>query len=364
MDRQEFFALMMSSATPSFAKFPQAPEGVNPPVAEKIPHVTVLGGERRVDNYFWLRDKSKPKVKAYLDAENAYTDAVMKPTAELQKKIYKELLSHIKQTDLSVPYRDGEYFYYSRTEEGKQYPILCRRKGSVEAPEEVFLNLNELAEGHPFLGLGSAVVSDDGNLLAYSTDTTGFRQYTLRIKDLGSGQTHPEEMEKTGSVAWAADNRTLFYTVEDSAKRQYRLYRHRLGTPATSDLLIYEEADEHFNLGVGRSRSRAFLLQSAHSHTTSEWRYLSAREPEGEWRTIAPREHDHEYDLDHHGEDFYIRTNDRGRNFRLVRTPVSNLEGWQEVVPHRAEVMLPGLAMFRDFYVLFEREGGLPQIPP
>ncbi len=354
----------MSSATPSFAQPPSAPEGVKPPVAEKIPHVTVLHGDRLVDNYFWLREKSNPNVKAYLDAENAYTDAVMKATEPLQAELYEELVSHIRESDLSVPYREGEYFYYVRTEEGKQYSILCRRKGSLDAAEEVFLDVNELAKGHPFLGLGAVTISDDGNLLAYSTDTTGFRQYTLRVKDLRTGEVYPEQMEKTGSVAWAGENRTLFYTVEDSAKRQYRLYRHHLGTPADADALIYEEKDEHFNIAVERSRSHTYLFLAAHSHTTSEWRFLKADTPSGDWRLIAPREHDQEYDVDHHGEEFYIRTNDRGRNFRLVRTPASNpgREGWQEVVPHRPEVMLSGQAMFRDFYVLFEREDGLPQI--
>ena len=341
---------------------------MKPPVAEKIPHVTDLHGDRRVDNYFWMREKSNPKVKAYLDAENAYTDAVMKLTEPLQAQLYEEIVGHIKETDLSVPYRDGDFFYYVRTEEGRQYSILCRKKGGLPAPagldaaEEIFLDVNELAEGHPFLGLGAVAVSDDGNLLAYSADTTGFREYTLRVKDLRTGEVYPEQMEKTGSAAWAGDNRTLFYTVEDSAKRQYRLYRHRLRATANADALIYEEKDEHFNIAVERSRSRAYLFLAAHSHTTSEWRFLSAENPSGDWHMIAPRKRDHEYDVDHHGEEFYIRTNDGGRNFRLVRTPVSNLEGWQEVVPHRAEVMLSGLAMFRDFYVLFEREGGLPQI--
>ena len=204
--------------------------------------MTEINGHKLVDNYFWLRDKKNPEVKAYLDAENTYTDAVMKSTESLQKKLYGELLSRIKETDVDVPYKYGEYFYYSRTEAGKQYPIRCRRKGSLEAPEEVILDLNELAKGQTFMSVAAYQVSDDGNLLAYSTDNTGFRQYTLAVKDLSTGNLLADRIEKTGSVAWASDNKTLFYTVEDSAKRQYRLYRHQVGTSAP-DELVYEEQD-------------------------------------------------------------------------------------------------------------------------
>jgi oligopeptidase B len=333
-----------------------------PPVAQKSPEIDVVHGDRRVDNYFWLREKSNPKVKAYLKAESAYTDAVMKPTEGLQEAVYKEMVGHIKETDLSVPFlRDG-YYYYTRTEHGKQYPTWCRKKGSLGGPEEIVLDLNELAKGEEFLGLGAFVVSDDGHLLAYSTDTTGFRQYTLHLKDLRSGQILPDQVEKTGSVAWASDNRTLFYTVEDPAKRQYRLFRHHLG--ATGDDLIYEEKDERFNISVERSRSKAYLLLASGSHTTSEWRYLPAGEPLREWKVIVPREQDHEYAVDHHGDQFFIRINDTGRNFRLVAAPISDpgKENWKEVVAHRPDVCLTGVEMFASFYVLLEREDGLPRM--
>src|SRR5690349_15749218 len=227
-----------------------------PPVAKKIPKTTEINGHRLVDNYFWLREKSNPEVKAYLEAENAYTEAIMKPTEWLQEALYKEMVGHIKETDLSVPFPQDGYFYYSRTEQGKQYPTWCRKKGGLDAPEEIILDLNELAKGEQFLGLGAFAVSDDGHLLAYSADTTGFRQYTLRVKDLRSGQPLPDRVEKTGSVAWAEDNATLFYTVEDAAKRQYRLYRHRLG--AAEDDLVYEEKDERFNIHLERSRSKVY----------------------------------------------------------------------------------------------------------
>jgi oligopeptidase B len=339
-----------------------APAVPAPPVAPKAAKVDVLHGDRRVDDYFWLRDKTNPAVAAYLEAENAYTDAVMKPTETLQAALYKEMLARIKETDESVPYLKGGYWYYSRTEQGKQYPIHCRRQGSREAPEEITLDLNQLAEGQKFMALGAYAVSDDGSLLAYSTDNTGFRQYTLRVKDLRTGEVGPLRVERTGSVAWCADNRTLFYSVEEeSTKRQYRMYRHRLGT--TVHDLVYEEGDEAFNVGVHRTRSLRYLILSISSHTTSEARYLPADEPGGEWTVIAPRLPDQEYDVDHRGDLFYIRANDSGRNFRLVSAPVESPDRghWREVVPHRAEVMLEGVDVFRDHYILCEREDGLPQ---
>jgi oligopeptidase B len=335
-----------------------------PPVAPKIPRVEIIHGDRRVDDYFWLRDKTNPAVRAYLEAENVYCAAVMKPTEALQEKIYREILSHIKETDLEVPYRKDGWFYYSRTEQGQQYSIHCRKRGSLAAAEEVTLDLNALARSEKYLQLGAYEVSDDGHLLAHSLDRTGFSDYTLQLKDLRSGQLLPERVEKVSAVAWAADNRTLFYTIQDHAKRPYRLYRHRLGTLVEQDVLVYEEKDERFGISVDRSRSRRFLFLQAGSHTTSEVRYLTADQPDGEWHLIAARRQDHEYDVDHHGEEFYIRSNDKGRHFRLVRAPVTNPAegGWQEVVPHRADVMLEGHYLFARHYVLFEREGGLPHL--
>jgi oligopeptidase B len=339
-----------------------AENSIPPPVAKKNPKTAQIHGETIVDDYFWLRDKPNPDVKTYLEAENAYTSAVMKPTEAFQEALYKEMLARIKETDENVPYRQKGYLYYSRTEQGKQYPIYCRKKGSLEAPEVVTLDVNKLAEGQKFMSLGAYTVSDDGNLLAYSTDNTGFRQYTLYVKDLGSGQTKGPIAEKVGSVAWAADNQTLFYTVEEeSTKRQYRLLRHRLG--ATAHDLVYEEKDDAFSIGVGRTRSRDFLVLGIGSLTTSEARFLDATQPTGEWKMVAPRVNEQEYDVEHHGDRFYIRTNDQGRNFRLAWAPVADprRENWKEVVPHRPEVMLEGIDCFKDHYVLYEREKGLPQ---
>jgi oligopeptidase B len=351
-----FLLLAAAAAAPAFAQ--QLPA---PPVAERHPKVDTLFGDVRVDDYFWLREKTNPAVRAYLEAENAYADRVLAPVASLRETLYREMLGRIKQTDLSVPFREGGYFYYSRTEEGKQYAIWCRRKGSLDAPEEVLLDLNQLAAGQIFMGLGALEVSDDGNLLAYAIDTTGFRQYALFVKDLRSGQILPDRAARTGSVAWAADNRTLFYTVEDTAKRQYRLYRHPLGG---ADELLYEEPDERFDVSVERTRSGGYLVLSIGSHTTSEARILRADQPAAAFQLVSPRRQDREYYVDHRGDLLYIRVNDTGRNFRLVTAPLADPreENWREIVPQRPDVMLQGVELFADHYVLVERADGLPRL--
>ncbi len=333
-----------------------------PPVARKDPKPTTVHGRTLPDDYAWLRQKSDPAVAAYLEAENAYTDAVMKPTEKLQDGLYREMLARIQETDLTVPYSDHGFWYYARTEEGKQYPILCRKKGSLQAAEEVLLDQNALAAGLPFFAVGAFAASDDGNLLAYSTDTTGFRQYTLAIKDLRTGQLLPFKVESSGSVAWAADNRTLFYTVEDEAKRPHRVYRHRLGE--TADALVIEENDELFRVDVARSRSRTLLFLGVGSHTTTEWRFLRADTPDGAWTLVAPRRHEHEYDLAHQGDRLIIRTNDKGRNFRVVSAPLSDPteRSWAELVPARADVMIENVDAFAHHYVLSERARGLEQL--
>jgi oligopeptidase B len=335
-----------------------------PPVAKKIHTENHINGGTLVDDYQWLREKSNPEVAQYLETENAFTDTVMKPTEPLQKKLYDEMISHIKETDVDVPYKSGEYFYYSRVEAGKQYPILARKKASLDAPEQITLDVNELAKGEKFMALGAYEVSEDGNLVAYSTDNTGFRQYRLHLRDLRSGKDLADTAEKTGSIVWANDNQTIFYSVEDAAKRQYRLYRHKLGTDTKNDQLVYEEKDERFNIGAEKSRSRKYIFLDITSHTTSEFRYLDAANPSGEWKLIAPREQDIQYFPDHLGDQFYIRTNDKGRTFRLVATPVSDpaKKNWKEIVPVRTDVMLSDFEPFRSFYVLVEREHGLPQL--
>jgi len=335
---------------------------VAPPVALKKPKVDVVHGDRREDPYYWLREKGTPEVTAYLEAENAYAARLLGPTADLQQALYDEMRSHIKETDLSVPYRKGGYLYYTRTDEGKQYSTRCRKKGSLDAPEEITLDVNQMAEGHPFMGIGAYEVSDDANALAFSTDITGFRQYTLQVKDLRSGKLLPERFEKTTSAAWAADNRTLFFAVEDHAKRPYRVYRQRLG--AAEPVLIYEEKDELFRVGVSRTRSGRFLLVTSQSLTTTEARLLAADDPEGAWKVIAPRRHEREYDVADHGDKLFLRVNDTGRNFRVVTAPIADPaeKNWVEILPHRADVMIEGIDLFANHWVAWELEGGLPQI--
>ncbi len=346
----------MSGNTPASA----APQ---PPVAERRPHAMTLHGDTRVDDYFWLREKSDPQVLGYLEAENAYTDAAMASTRSLQETLYAEMLGRIQQTDLSVPYRKGRWFYYTRTEEGRQYPIFCRREGSMEAPEQVLLDVNELAQGHPFMGIGEFELSSDGRWLAYSTDPTGYRQYTLHVKDLQEGVTITGLGERCTSAAWAADSRTLFWTQEDATtKRSHRLYR--LDRTTGASVLVDDEPDERFEVGVHRTRSDAWLVHSLGSHTTSEQRVLRADRPEGAWTTVAPRVQDREYAVDHRGDRFWIRVNDTGRNFRIVTAPAETPgpAHWREVVAHRDGVMIQGLACFRDHVVLSTRERALPQI--
>ncbi len=335
-----------------------------PPVAKKVPHVTEVNGRQMVDNYFWLRDKPNPEVRAYLEAENAYTDAVMKPTEAFQKKLYDEMLSRIKENDVEVPYREGDYFYYLREEAGKQYPIRCRKKAAADSPEEIVLDQNELAKGQVFMQIAAFAVSPDGNLLAYSYDNTGFRQYQLAVKDLRTGKTLVDHAERVGSVVWANDNQTIFYTQEDEvAKRQYRLYKHTAGA-AGPDTLIYEEPDEKFEVEAIKSRSQAYIFLISASHTTSEARYIPATDPTQDWKVIEPRKQGVEYYPDHNGDSLYIRVNDTGRNFRLVNAPVTDpgSKNWHEVLAHNPDIMIDGMDFFRNFCVLYQRENGLPQI--
>jgi oligopeptidase B len=357
--RSAFSFLFIFVGAPS--AWGQLDSGVaKPPLAKKVPHEVILHGDRRVDNYYWLRDKKNPEVTAYLEAENAYTATVVKPTEPLQATLYQEMLARIKQTDLTVPYRKGGYVYYSRTEEGKQYPIQCRRRHEADAKEEIILDLNELAQGHKFLGLGAFAVSDDANLLAYSTDFTGFRQYTLRIKDVRSNRLLPDRIEKVVTVAWAADNRTLFYTVEDAAKRSYRLYRHILG--AATDDLIYEEKDELYRIAVRRSRDEAYLFLSAASATTTEFHALPSLEPRGKWKVLLPRQNDHKYLVEHRNGLFYLLTNKDAKNFHLVTAPDQDPrpENWKELIPHREKILLEGVDVFARYAIIMERENGLP----
>ena len=332
-------------------------------MAEKKTKTTNIHGVTLLDDYFWLREKTNPSVLAHLKAEDAYAESLMKHTAPLREKLYNEMLSHIKQTDTNVPYRYGNYFYYSRTEEGKQYPIFCRKKGNLEASEDVILDMNELAKGQTFMSIGALSPSDDGNLLAYSTDNTGSRQYTLQVKDLRTGQVFPEKIERVTAVVWANDNKTLFYVTEDATtKRSDKFFRHVLGSDKSD--LVYEEKDELFDIFAGRSRDKAVIFLEAASKTSTESRYLLASEPNSELKVVLPRQPEHEYDTDYRDNLFYIRTNKGAKNFRIVTAPVSDPseKNWKEFVAHNPAVKLDAVSLFSNHAVLSEWENGLQQL--
>ncbi len=342
----------------------------DPPIAKKVPKITEIHGLKLVDDYFWMRDEklprdpnANPEVTAYLKAENDYAEAFMEHTKGFQDSLYKEMLARIKETDENVPYKDGGYYYYSRTVQGQQYPIYCRKKGSIESAEEITLDMNEMAKGKKYFSVGNYDIADDVNQLAFSTDTTGFRQYTLYIKDLATGKISDKIADRVTSFAWASDNKTVFYTQEDPlTKRPNKLFRHQIGGSAHD--LIYEEKDELYTVHTDRTRSKSYIMAVSTSSTTSEVRYLLSAEPMSGFKLLLPRKKDHEYYLDHIAENFYIRTNDKGKNFRLVTAPVSDPSPskWKEIVAHRKDVMLEGVDCFAGHYVLVERKNGVPQL--
>jgi oligopeptidase B len=340
-----------------------AETGLVPPVAPKVEHREVRHGDTVIDEYYWIREKSNPEVVKYLEAENAYTAAMTKDLKPFEDELYKEMLSHVKQTDLTVPVPDGSYFYYSRTEEGKQYPIQCRRKGSMENPEEVLLDLNKLANGHKFVGLGAFVVSDDHNLLAYTIDYTGFRQYSLQVKDLRTGQMLPDTAERVTSVDWAADNKTLFLTTEDAVtKRSDKLWRHVLGSSGLEPL--YDEKDELYDIGVVKTRDKKYLLVGSESKDTTEFRYLQADRAQENFAVFLPREKKHRYYVDHREGLFYIRTNKNGKNFEVVTAPENDPspKNWTPFIPHREDVLIEDIDLFKNFAVAVEKSQALTRL--
>ncbi|MEO8538266.1 MAG: S9 family peptidase [bacterium] len=332
-----------------------------PPIAIRKPTTTSVHGDARTDDYAWMREKGTEPVTAYLEAENAYANAVLEPLKPLEAVLYGEMLDRIKEDDESFPYELGGWLYYSRTEAGKQYAVHCRKR-SDDSPEEILLDLNAMAEGHSYMGLGAYQPSPDGRYLAYSTDTTGFRQYTLVVKDLESGDHLAFEVQQAGTVAWSNDNNTIFYTVDDEAKRPARVFRYQLN--ATSAQFIYEEPDEMFRVSIHRARSGQYLFLTSASHTSTEVRYLAAGDALSEWQLIAQRVHEHEYYADHHSDWLYFLSNDAGRNFRVVRAPLASpgREHWQEVVAHRDAVMIEDLDLFAGHMVLSTRAGGLQRL--
>jgi oligopeptidase B len=341
---------------------------LQPPAAKLVPKVMTVHGDVRTDNYFWLRDRADPDTIAYLEDENSYTRATMRHTEKLQAGLYAEMLSHIQQTDLTVPVKRDNYFYYTRTEEGRQYRIYCRKFGSLDSSEEILLDGNALAEGHKYFQIGAFAPSPNHKLLAYSVDYTGDEVFTVSVKNLETGEESPGEIRKASQwIEWAADNATLFYTVLDSARRSYKVLRHRLGdreSGVTGDVEIYHETDQRFELEMSKTSSREYLLISSSSSLTTEIRYLPADQPEGDFRMALPRVQGVEYDLTHHGDSFFIRTNDGAKTFRVVEAPVADCSRahWKEILPARPEATIESVTALAGYLVFEERERGLGKI--
>ena len=340
---------------------------VEPPLAKVEPHPMTVHGNTRVDNYYWLNQREDPEVIAYLEAENAYTEALMEDTEALQDTLYREIKGRIKQDDSSVPVRMDDFFYYTRYEEGADYPINARREGSMDAPEQILLDQNQLAEGHGYFSVAGFQPSPNHQLLAFAEDTVGRRIYTIRFKDLESGEMLEGEIPGTGgNFVWANDNRTVFYTKRDpQTLRTFQVFRHAIGTDPAQDELVFQEDDEEFSIYLGKTRSDEYLLIGSGQTLSTEYRYLDADDPTGEWKVFLPRQPNHEYQIDHRGDFFYIRTNRNGaKNFKLERTPVANTAEarWEEVIPHREDVLLQDFDLFRDHLVLNERRNGLVQL--
>lgn len=346
----------------------QAQQPIAPRAAIK-PKELVTNGHKRIDNYYYLNERENPEVIAYLNAENAYLDQVLAPVKGLQTKLFEEMKGRIKQQDESVPYKEGNYYYYSRYITGGEYPVYCRKKGSLSGAEEVIFDGNAMAKGHNYYNMGGYEVSDNEELAIFSEDTVSRRLYTLRIKNLKTGKLYPEAINNTeaGSFAWAADNKTLFYIKKDpQTLLGYQVYRHVLGTDPKADVLVYEEKDNQFYMGLGRSKSKKYItIGSDHNGVSTEYQLLDASHPTGAFWTFLPREKGHEYDIVHYQNKFYVRTNWKAENFRLMEVPegkTTDRAAWKEVIPHRADVYLANMDVFVNHLVLGERKAGLTNI--
>ena len=337
-----------------------------PPIATIRPHEMTMHGHTRTDNYYWLNERENPEVLAYLEAENAYADACLKHTEPLQEQLFKEITGRIKQDDNSVPIKIRDYYHYTRYEEGKEYPLYCRKLHSLDAEEEIILDCNQLAEGHAFFDIGEVSLSEDDRLLAYSVDTVSRRIYTVYVKDLETGKLIGEPVEGTsGNVVWASDNATLFYGVKDESLRPFKIMRHRLGTSPDEDVPVFEETDETFVCYISKTKSRKYLIISSESTLSSESRILESDQPEGAFRVFQERQPDMLYGIDHYGNHFYIQTNaDGAKNYKIMRTPIAQTSKahWEEIIAHREKVMIEGFTIFSKYFVIEEREGGLVKI--
>lgn len=338
---------------------------ITPPLATKRPKELTIHGDTRIDPYYWLNERENPEVIDYLTAENQYLDTVMSNTRDFNDKLYNELIGRMKQTDMSVPYLDNGYYYITRYEEGQEYPIHSRKKGNLDAPEEIMLDVNVLAKDFGYYSIGSRSVSPDNRYLAYGEDTLSRRIYTLRFKDLVTGELLPDRIPNTGGNAiWANDNKTVFYTTKDETLRQNKIWKHRLGTPASADELVFEEKDETFVAYVYKTKSRKFIVIGSHATLSREFRFIDANKPDSDFKVFQPRKRELEYSIEHFNDFWYVVTNKDARNFRLMKTPLNATtdENWTEVIPHRPDVLLEGLEVFTDFIVLSERKAGITHL--
>ena len=337
-----------------------------PPVAKKIPKELTIHGDTRIDNYFWLRERDNPEVIEYLNAENAYTDSVMAHTKALQKKIYDEIVSRIKQDDSSVPYKKNGYYYYVRYKKGGEYPIYCRKKGSLDAEEEIMLNVNEIAKGYAYYQVVGLNVSEDNKFLAFGVDTVSRRKYTIYVKNLETGELLPDKISiTTGGSTWSNDNKTLYYTTKDpETLRSNKIFRHTLGSSQKNDFLVFEEKDETYSTFVYKSKSKKFLIIGSESTLSTEYRIADANADNPEFQIFQARERNLEYSIYHFNDKFYVLTNWDAQNFRLMETPDTKTEkeNWKEVIPHRKDVLLEDVDIFKNYLVLSERKNGLNQI--
>lgn len=336
------------------------------PLAPRRPYLHSIHGDERPDPYYWLNQREDPEVIAALNAENAYREAVMAPLKPLQDQLYAEIIGRIKQEDQSVPVMDNGYYYRIRMESGKEYPIYCRHRESMANPEEIMLDVNQLARSHPYYHIAGRSVSPDNVWLAFGEDTVSRRIYNIRFRNLMTGEFLAENIPgTTGNAVWANDNKTLFYTVRDpETLRSFKIFRHVLGTPATQDVMVYHEEDDTFHTFVSKTRSRRFLMIGSAQTVSSEYRFLDADDPMGTFKVIHPRERNLEYEVSHLGDHFYIRTNWQARNFQLMRAPVeqSGKEHWEIVIPHREDVLLEGITLFNGYLALEERIRGINHI--
>ena len=360
-------ALLLASCQKEQKAVQMNPDVIKAPMVAIKPHPMMLHGDTRQDNYYWLNDPKNPEVIKYLNEENAYVDAVMAPTKALQDKLFNEMKGRVKEKDESVPVKDGDYYYYSKYVEGGEYPVYCRKQSSLEGKEEILLDGNAMGKGKTYFNIGGYEIADNEQIMAFGVDTISRRNYTLKFKDLKTGKLLKDQIKNTegGSYAWATDNKTIFYMVRDpQTLLASKAYRHVLGTDPKTDVLVYTEKDPQFYTGIGRTKSKKYIISmSDHNGISSEFRLLDASNPTGEFVTFFPRKHGLQYYIEHFGNKFYVRTNaDRATNFKLMEVEEGktvNIKNWKEVIPHRADTYLEGMEVFKNHLVLEERSNAL-----